>query len=98
MPEPRHRAGALVLLARFVVRSLVRLTMRVYFRWRVVNVPKIEGGFVLVANHASFLDPIVIGAASPRDVGFLINSVSYRTPGLGWIIRLFDRKAVSHAA
>ncbi len=90
MPGPRHRLGVFILLARLVVRSIARITMRVYFRWRVVNVPKLEGGYVIVANHASFLDPIVVGAASPRGVSFLINAVSYRSPILGWFFRLFE--------
>lgn len=90
MPEPRPRPSALARFGQFAIRLLARVIMRLYFRWRLVNVPKMTDGFVVVANHGSFLDPMVVGAACPRNVSFLINAVTYRSPLMGWFYRLFE--------
>jgi 1-acyl-sn-glycerol-3-phosphate acyltransferase len=50
------------------------------------NVP-LSGGFLLVANHASFLDPIFIAAKLPRAISFLARSGLFDPPGFGWLIR-----------
>jgi len=71
------------------LRGAIRVFLRVYFRWRVHNPPAMEEGYVVVANHASFLDPIVLGAANPRNVAFLINSASNRSSLMGWFYRLY---------
>ena len=72
-----------------VVRFAVRVSMRIYFRLRIINPPKLSGGYVVVANHASLMDPMVLAAVNPRRVQFLMNSVSFRSPLLGWLYRLF---------
>lgn len=70
------------------LRVSVRLVLKAYFRMRVVAPPRLEGGYVLVANHSSFLDPLVLGVASPVRVTFLMNTLSYRNPWLRWFYRL----------
>ncbi|HVZ81408.1 MAG TPA: lysophospholipid acyltransferase family protein [bacterium] len=51
------------------------------------NIPA-EGPFVVVANHASFLDPYLIGYTSiHRQVGFMAKEELFRVPLFGWIIR-----------
>lgn len=67
----------------------MRAALRLYFRIRIINSPKLTGGYVVVANHASLMDPMVLGAANPQQVTFLMNSVSFRSPLMGWFYRLF---------
>ena len=51
------------------------------------NIPT-DGPFVVVANHASFLDPYLIGYTSiHRQVGFMAKEELFRVPIFGWIIR-----------
>jgi len=51
------------------------------------NIPS-AGPFVVVANHASFLDPYLIGYTSvEREVGFMAKEELFRVPLLGWIIK-----------
>lgn len=72
---------------RSLFRRAVLLTLRLCFRVRVENLPRLEGGFVLVANHASFLDPILLGAAMSRHVTFMMTELHFRSPWLGWFYR-----------
>lgn len=49
------------------------------------HVPRV-GGALLVANHASFLDVLVLGVAMPRPLNFVARSTLFVGP-LGWMIR-----------
>jgi 1-acyl-sn-glycerol-3-phosphate acyltransferase len=48
-----------------------------------------DGGVVVAANHFSWIDPVVIGAASPRIVYYMAKIEAHRVPGLGTFIRAF---------
>ncbi len=60
-----------------------------YFRWRlygVDNVP-VSGPVILAANHASFVDPPLVGSALPRGINYLARESLFRFPGFGWYLR-----------
>jgi len=60
--------------------------VRIYLRLKVLdgaNVPS-KGPAILVANHASFLDPIVLGSACPRRIHFIVLQVMYDWLSLRW--------------
>jgi 1-acyl-sn-glycerol-3-phosphate acyltransferase len=50
------------------------------------NIPE-EGAAVLVCNHVSFVDPIVIAAASRRPIRFVMDYRIYRTPLISFVFR-----------
>jgi 1-acyl-sn-glycerol-3-phosphate acyltransferase len=58
------------------------LFFRVYFRMRVRGRPRPfpRGALVLAANHASYLDPILLGLSVPRRVTYLVSSSVYFLP------------------
>lgn len=47
-----------------------------------------SGGMVVAANHISGLDPLLLIAASPRPLRFLIAREQYQRFGLNWIFRM----------
>ncbi|MGE3171570.1 MAG: lysophospholipid acyltransferase family protein [Planctomycetota bacterium] len=61
--------------------------LRLWFRLRVEGPRPPRGPVVLAANHTSFLDPLVLGAALPRRVTFLMTEVIWRSPVMGWFYR-----------
>ncbi len=73
---------------------------RVFFRYRAFgreNIPK-QGGVLVAANHASFLDIPLLGCGIPRRVAFLGREDLFPIPGLnatlqwlGWIPIRHDR-------
>lgn len=85
----RPAPGWVDTLGRALLKNTIRVFLRVYFRWRVLNRPTLKGGYVVVANHSSFLDPIILGVANRQNVAFLINSASNRSRLMGWFYRLY---------
>jgi 1-acyl-sn-glycerol-3-phosphate acyltransferase len=61
--------------------------LKLWFRLRAEGPPPPAGPFVLAANHASFLDPLVLGAVTRRRVVYLMTEVVWRSRGLGWFYR-----------
>ena len=68
---------------------ILRGLFLVYFRWRVVGEKRIPltGPVILASNHASFLDPPLIGGSTPREASFLARESLFRFPVLGAFIR-----------
>ncbi len=72
-------------LGRLTITPLVRVfaRLRVYGRGRV----PMDGGCVIACNHFHWLDPAVLGAASPRTVYFMAKLEAHRIPVIGAAIR-----------
>src|SRR5215471_20340048 len=66
-----------------------RLLYRFYFGWRVFNPERVplQGPAILACNHASFLDPPLVGAGVHRAIHYLARENLFRFPVLGWILR-----------
>ena len=62
---------------------------RFYFGWRVYNPERVplQGPVILASNHASFLDPPLVGAGVRREINYLARENLFRFPILGWILR-----------
>src|SRR5437773_7884881 len=71
---------------------LSRFTFATYFHWRVYHperVPK-TGPVILASNHASFLDPPLVGAGLKRDINYLARESLFRFPGIGALLRSWN--------
>jgi len=67
---------------------LFRSVFATYFRWRVYHPERVPltGPVILAANHASFLDPPLVGAGVAREVNYLGRQSLFRVPVLGWML------------
>jgi 1-acyl-sn-glycerol-3-phosphate acyltransferase len=71
------------------IDGLNRLFLRNYHKCQIEPVPlPDEGPALVVANHISGLDPLLMIAACQRPVHFIIASEQYYRFGLNWLFRL----------
>jgi cytidylate kinase len=96
--------GHLTPLIRFgswVARLLAQAITRVRVEGDLAAIPR-EGPFLLIANHASNADPVVVGAFIPPRIGRRLNWLGKRevfeTPVLGWLARHGGIHAVERSA
>src|SRR5688572_16897762 len=66
-----------------------RFIYATYFRWKVFNAERVplEGPVILASNHASFLDPPLVGAGVRRRCNFLARDTLFRYWGIGRLLR-----------
>ena len=73
-------------LLRFVAFMLTRCVYR--FKVRGDEYIPTQGAAILVCNHVSFVDAVVLMAASPRPIRFIMDHRIFATPVLGWLFKL----------
>ena len=73
----------------FLLRFLAWGLARVIYRIRVSGVEQLpeEGAALVVCNHVSFVDALVLSAAVPRPMRFVMEASIFRIPVLQWVFR-----------
>ena len=77
------------LVPEFLLRFIAWLRVKAVYRLRsegLEHIPQ-EGAAVLVANHVSFADAVIIMGASPRPVRFVMDYRIFKAPLLGFVFR-----------
>src|SRR6185437_6895514 len=77
------------LVPEFLLRFIAWVLVHTFYRIRLVHAERIpeDGPAVLVCNHVSFVDAIVIMAESPRPIRFVMDHQIFRSPLAGWVFR-----------
>ena len=73
----------------FLGWSFYRCLFATYFRWQVYHPERVpaQGPVILASNHATFLDPPLIGSGVKRDINYMARKSLFRYPGIGAILR-----------
>jgi 1-acyl-sn-glycerol-3-phosphate acyltransferase len=79
-----------MLVPEYLLRFVAWVASRLVYRFRVTNDEHIptHGAAVLVCNHVSFVDAVLLMAASPRPIRFVMDHRIFKVPVLGWLFRL----------
>jgi 1-acyl-sn-glycerol-3-phosphate acyltransferase len=93
----------------FIGWALINLMLRIFWRFKKGGeefIPQ-KGGVIIASNHAAYVDPPFVGAASPRELYYLAKRELFNNGLFGWLIRkynafpvsrgAFDRKAITQA-
>ncbi len=84
-------AGYIFLLVpEYFLRFVAWIASRCVYRFKVtgdVHIP-VTGPAVLACNHVSFVDAVLLMAASPRPIRFLMDHRIFKVPLLGWLFKL----------
>ena len=74
----------------YLLRFIAWIATRLVYRFEVrgdEHIPT-EGAAILVCNHVSFVDAILLMAASPRPIVFIMDHRIFKLPVLGTLFRL----------
>jgi 1-acyl-sn-glycerol-3-phosphate acyltransferase len=77
------------LVPEFMLRFVAWLLVHTFYRLRTTHVERIPetGAAVLVCNHVSYVDALIIMAESPRPIRFVMDYQIARSLLLGWLFR-----------
>ena len=77
------------LVPEFLLRFVAWVLVHTFYRIRLVHAERIPetGPAVLVCNHVSYVDALVIMAGSPRPIRFVMDHRIFETPFAGWVFR-----------
>jgi hypothetical protein len=83
----------------FIFRLIIWLSIHFMYRVRCRNLQNIphDGPCVLVANHVSFVDALVIAGCCKRTVRFVMYYRIFNAPLLGWLFRLANAIPIAPA-
>jgi 1-acyl-sn-glycerol-3-phosphate acyltransferase len=79
-----------LLVPEYLLRFVAWVLSHFVYRFKVQGDEHIptQGATILVSNHVSFVDAILLMAASPRPIYFLMDHRIFQVPVLGWLFRL----------
>ncbi len=68
---------------------MAHVVFGLWLRFRATGLENIppEGPGLIIANHLSFLDPLLIGLPLKRPVSYVARDSLFRLPVVGWILR-----------
>jgi 1-acyl-sn-glycerol-3-phosphate acyltransferase len=69
-----------------------RFYFSTYHRWRMFNVERVplQGPVILASNHASYIDPPLVGVGVRRQINYLARDSIFRVPVLASILRSWE--------
>jgi 1-acyl-sn-glycerol-3-phosphate acyltransferase len=79
-----------MLVPEYLLRCVAWVLSRCVYRFKAVGDEHLptQGAAVLVCNHVSFVDAVLLMAASPRPIRFVMDHRIFKTPVLGTLFRL----------
>jgi len=79
-----------LLVPEYLLRFVAWVFSHFVYRFKVTgddNIPT-EGAAILACNHVSFVDAVLLLAASPRPIRFIMDHRIFKVPVLGWLFKL----------
>jgi 1-acyl-sn-glycerol-3-phosphate acyltransferase len=79
-----------LLVPEYLLRFIAFLASRLVYRFKVrgdEHIPTV-GPAIIACNHVSFVDAVLLMAASPRPIRFVMDHRIFKIPVLGWMFKL----------
>ncbi len=79
-----------LLVPEYLLRFVAWVVSHCVYRFKLKgdqHIP-LQGAAILACNHVSFVDAVLLMAASPRPIVFLMDHRIFQVPLLGWLFRL----------
>ena len=79
-----------LLVPEYLLRFVAFIASRLVYRFKVRGEEHIPsaGAAIIACNHVSFVDAVLLMAASPRPIRFVMDHRIFKLPVIGWLFRL----------
>ena len=79
-----------MLVPEYLLRFIAFMVSRCVYRFKVTGEHHLptQGAAILTCNHVSFIDPVLLLAASPSPIYFVMDHRIFKMPVLGWFFKL----------
>lgn len=83
----------------FIFRLITWLLINTIYRIRPTNLDKIpkHGSYVLVCNHVSFVDALIIAGYCKRNIRFVMYHKIFKAPVIGWFFKMANAIPIAPA-
>ena len=83
----------------FLLRFICWILISFAYRLRVKGLENIpdKGAVIVVANHVSYVDALVISAACRRPIRFVMDHNIFKTPGMVWVFKQMSAIPIASA-
>lgn len=73
-------------------RTLFLIVFKIFFGLKAIDYERVpeKGGVIVAANHASYLDPLIIGTALKRRATFMARRGLFKIPLIGTFVNAFS--------
>lgn len=94
-------AFILISSLRLIPQEFIRMVgiwgMRFIYAPRILNAERIpeRGGALIVANHVTYVDALILTMVCPRPVRFIVSDAFTSMKMLGWILEIFNSLPIS---
>jgi acyl-[acyl-carrier-protein]-phospholipid O-acyltransferase/long-chain-fatty-acid--[acyl-carrier-protein] ligase len=83
-----HKAMPPISTAEHVLRFFGLPIVRMVYRVTTIGLERLpRGGFLLLPNHITWVDGIILAIACPRPIRFMVADEYYRLPWLHWVLK-----------
>lgn len=85
------------LLPRHLIRFVGRALIRFFYRLRTIDEARVpeKGGVLMLPNHISYMDALILSTAFRRPVRFVIWEPLYKIKQVTWLLKLFGTVPIS---
>lgn len=83
---------AIKYLPQGLLRFVLAIFIRAIYRIKPLNADRVpaEGGALMISNHVSYVDSLILSAACPFEIRFVIAKRYMNVWWMGWFLRLFN--------
>ena len=88
---------SVIVLPDFLIRLIVILLTKLIYRIKVYGLDNIptEGGILLISNHVTWVDSLLLSATQQRRIRFIIERQYYDSKWINWLCRLMKAIPIS---
>lgn len=78
-----------------MIRAIAAPLIKLFYPYEIINYPELDDeAYILMSNHKSAWDPLVISVFFPRTIHWMAKRELFESPVIGWIMKRVEAISV----